>query len=88
MVVNLIKEGTKVLSLSLYKTIQSFFYMNIMTEVEAHKILNIKSKSNIYDNYKYLYEINSKTNNGSPYLQSRIKNAYNFIKYNKKINPK
>lgn len=82
MPLTIIKEGSKVIATALYKTIISSINTNIMTREEALNILDInftESRENIYKRYKELYEKNSESNNGSRYLQSKIKNAFKFL---------
>lgn len=82
MALTILKEGIKVITVALYKTLLSFISRNLMSKEEAYKILDInlqESKEKIYKKYKDLYNKNSEENNGSSYLQSKIKNAYDFI---------
>jgi DnaJ-domain-containing protein 1 len=86
MALTIIKEGSKVVAIALYKTIISTINTNTMTRDEACSILDINStadKENIYKRYKELYEKNSENNNGSRYLQSKIKNAFKFLNKHK-----
>ncbi|WUR02253.1 uncharacterized protein VNE69_01192 [Vairimorpha necatrix] len=79
MVLTLFKEGSKVLSVALYKTLVDILSTNQMTKDEALKILQVsdqQDKSEIYKKYKNLYDRNE---NKSKYLQSKIKNAYEFL---------
>jgi DnaJ-domain-containing protein 1 len=86
MALTIIKEGSKVVAIALYKTIISTINTNTMTRDEACSILDINStadKENIYKRYKELYEKNSENNNRSRYLQSKIKNAFKFLNKHK-----
>lgn len=82
MVLTLFKEGGKVLCITLYKTLMDVFRPNYMNKEDAYKILGVTSTANsdlITKRYLDLFNRNSRMNNGSKYLQSKIKNAYEFL---------
>lgn len=79
MLVEIALDGIKVLSKALRNTLVHFFPpQRAMTVQESLQILDIKvpSPDSIKNAFNNLYEKNSKKNSGSPYIRSRVLNAF------------
>lgn len=76
-------ELLKALKGATIKTIKELTFPNIMNRREAIKILNVESnidQEELKEKFKKLYKVNSLENKGSPYIQEKIKNAYEYLK--------
>lgn len=64
------------------ETCRQSFLPNAMTDSEALKILNLSEsfkKEELDLQFKKFYTANSKENKGSPYIQSKIKEAHEYL---------
>lgn len=78
----LFKEGGKALGNAFVRTLSDTFFGDRMSESEAEMILDISSNSDneaLQSVFFRMYQANSKDNDGSPYLQSKILAAYNLL---------
>lgn len=82
MLTTLCKEGSKVLGKAVMKTISDMLFMDKMSPGEAEMILGISSDTGderLRSVFLQMYQANSRENSGSPYLQSKILNAYTLL---------
>lgn len=74
----------KIVIKSFIKTFYSIIFPNSMSSLEAGRILNLNdkfTKDELKSKYNNYYHINSNNNNGSEYIRSKIKNAYDYLRY-------
>lgn len=86
MVPEILKEGSFIIKRAFIKTFWDIYQSNRMGRDEAIKILSLEpgfSKEELQKNYSKFYKTNSLENKGSPYIQSRIKDAYDVLKIEK-----
>lgn len=65
------------------RTIQEVLCPNLMTRPEAVRILGLHSNfesRELESKFAQMYSANSLKNRGSPYIQSKIHQAYSFLK--------
>lgn len=81
MLTTIIKEGGRTLARALVRTISDVMFGSRMSRAEAKMILNVSSESEdeVRAVFLRMHKANSRENNGSPYLQSKVLNAYTLL---------
>ena len=83
MIPAIISDSFSVLKNATLRTFEEVFFPERMTRPEALKILNLQecySTEELEFNFKKFYSANSQENRGSPYIQSKIENAFYYLK--------
>lgn len=82
MAMNLLLELAKAVKSAAAKTLSDALFPNLMTKNEAIKILGLDhnfSREDLVQKYGRMYSQNAVKNKGSPYIQKKISNAYQFL---------
>jgi hypothetical protein len=82
MLVRVTKGLTSAFRNALLETLKQTFSPYSMSEIEALKIMNLNSQfthQELDSQFKKFYDGNSKKNSGSPYIQTKVKNAYDYL---------
>lgn len=77
-----IKAVPRALRAAIYKTAIDVLFPDLMSCEEAKRILDLDShftKLDLDSKFQRFYTANSTQNGGSPYIQQKIKNAFNML---------
>lgn len=83
MLVPFLKAVPRVFKIAMRKTIDDVLFPNQMSYEEAKRILDLDThftKQDLDSKFQGFYTVNSICNGGSPYIQQKIKNAFEVLR--------
>lgn len=83
MLVPFIKAVPRAFKAAVCRTIDDVFFQNRMSHEEAKSILDLKAqftKQDLDSKFQRFYMANATHNGGSPYIQQKIKNAFEVLR--------